>query len=297
MTVHGYVRFVHPGLPGENSWCSSRAAAEAAARRRLTKLPPGYRLACHANPRLGAPHYHLVSPQGDPFYAHFFYSQPASAAGNKAVTHWQETLAQQGFIAAPQFVRGFRQGLRARGRRLSPAQFRDAFARACHYRPQEAGNPTRIAVWQGIAMLYRLGNQTSPHITLFDVLPAGATAVAVPTRPPFTQTGAAEAEASGHGWQYQKARQAYLRGLLQDPNQPRFVKGWVRQEMRRLQQLNRFRPKGKRRFRHLRGIPGFDVGHRLPGVHNPANFRLEHASTNRARPGISRRIGLFHKYR
>lgn len=294
MTVHGSVRFVHPGLPGENSWCSSRAAAEAAARRRLAQLPPGYRLARHANPRLGAPHYHLVSPQGNPFYAHFFYSQPVNAAGNKGVARWQEALAQQGFAATPQFVRGFRQGLRAQGRRLSPAQFRDAFARAHHYRPREAGNPARIAVWRGIAILYRPGNQTSPQVVLWDVLPAGATAVARPTRPPMSLP---EAETSSHGWPYQKARQVYLRGLLQDPNQPRFVKGWVRQELRRLQQLNRFRPANRRRASRLRGVPGFDVGHRLPGLHTPANFRLENAATNRARPGLARRVGVFPKYR
>jgi hypothetical protein len=294
MTVHGYVRFVHPGLPGENTWCGSRATAEAAARQRLAQLPSGYRLARHAHPRLGAPHYHLVSPRGNPFYAHFFYSRPVSAAGNRAVHYWQKTLAQQGFAATPQFVHGFQQGLQAQGRRLHPTQFQSAFACAHHYQPQEGGNPTRVAIWRGITMLYRPGSQTNPVITLLDVLPAGATAVARPIRSPIK---ASEAESSGHGWPYQKARQAYLRGLLQDPNQPRFVKGWVRQELRRLQQLNRHRQKGKRRASRVRGVPGFDVGHRLPGIHNAANFRLEHAATNRARPGIARRVGVFAKYR
>jgi hypothetical protein len=180
MTVHGCVRFVHPRLPGENSWCSSRAAAEAAARRRLSQLPPGYRLVSHANPRLGVPHYHLVGPQGDPFYAHFFYSPPLKTAADTAVRHWQQTLARQGFAATPHFVRGFQQGLRAQGRRLQPAQFRRAFARARHYRTEETGTPTRVAVWQGITILYRPGGSTNGRIALLDVLPAGATAVAIP---------------------------------------------------------------------------------------------------------------------
>lgn len=298
MRIQGCVRFVHPGLPGENNWCVSRRAAKTAVSHHLTRLPAGYRILHHVNPRMGTPHYHLVDRQGNPFYAHYFYSQRAGEVGEEtAVLRWQQALNQQGFRATPQFVRGWRQALRAKGLRVPPEEFHPLFANARHLRQTIPGYTTRIAVWRGIAILYQRGNQAESRICLLDVLPAGATAVAVPTRPPLARAGVREAESGGHGWQYQKARQEYLRRLLQDPNQPRFVKGWIVQELRRLEQLNRSRSKGKRRATRLRGVPGYDVGHRLPGVHRAANFRLEHASTNRARPGIARRVGVAHKYR
>jgi hypothetical protein len=144
----------------------------------------------------------------------------------------------------------------------------------------------------------------------------------------------ADTLAGGHGGKYQSERQHFLRQLLNDPNQPRFIRGWIQQELRRIQQaqlqkpgsprspsqreqrlrsmindaatpdharqwaqreLNRLKRGQKRpltakpRKLRLRGIPGFDVGHRIPGKHDRANFRVEHAATNRARPGIARR--------
>jgi hypothetical protein len=96
-----------------------------------------------------------------------------------------------------------------------------------------------------------------------------------------------------HDSRYRAARQQYLQGLLADPNQPRYVHGWIRHQLRRL---------ALGQARQVRGVPGLDVGHML-GKHNqhdPANFRLEHASTNRARPGlVLSRLGrrVFNKYR
>ncbi|MBI5668074.1 MAG: hypothetical protein HZC41_08700 [Chloroflexi bacterium] len=157
---------------------------------------------------------------------------------------------------------------------------------------------------------------------------------------------AALQETGGHGGRYQTERQLFLRKLLQDKSQPAFVRGWICQELKRLertikptappllavrqpgpreqrlrallarpglsadqrqwleQKLRRILrgkqaaskrgggPGGSRR--RLRGIPGFDVGHRQPGVHDHRRFRLENASTNRARPGIARRLGIKH---
>lgn len=106
-----------------------------------------------------------------------------------------------------------------------------------------------------------------------------------------------------HDSRYRSARQHYLRQLLFDLNQPKHVRGWIKQELNRLEQAERARQLGKKppggSSRNLRGVPGLDVGHKL-GLHNqhsPANFRLEDAKFNRARPGISRRLGLFNRYR
>lgn len=106
--------------------------------------------------------------------------------------------------------------------------------------------------------------------------------------------GEVDDEASGVS--YQTARQAFLRSLKDDLNQPNFVRGWIRQELNRLERVSQAhkqgrRPPGGSRYR-LYGVKGFDVGHRIPGLHDPANFRVEHATTNRARPGIARRAGI-----
>lgn len=102
--------------------------------------------------------------------------------------------------------------------------------------------------------------------------------------------------AGGHGGRYQAARQTFLRALLNDPTQPGYIRGWIRQELNRLKRVSQARKTGQRspggNKRRVRGVPGFDVGHQVPGLHDPANFRVEHASTNRARPGIARRIGI-----
>ena len=99
-----------------------------------------------------------------------------------------------------------------------------------------------------------------------------------------------------HGSDYQRARQKYLRSLADDPNQPGYVRGWVKQEVNRLDQVKLARSSGGQppggSPRALRGIPGLDVGHRIPGVELPSNFRLEDAFLNRGRPGRARRLGV-----
>lgn len=106
-----------------------------------------------------------------------------------------------------------------------------------------------------------------------------------------------------HGSDYQRARQQYLRTLAADPNQPRYVRGWATQEANRLARAASARSTGQRGpggdpYRY-KGVPGYDVGHKLGmhGQHAPANFRLEWARDNRARPGHARSLGVQHKWR
>jgi len=100
----------------------------------------------------------------------------------------------------------------------------------------------------------------------------------------------------GHGPRYQTARQQFLRSLIDDPQQPRYVHGWIKQELHRLEQVKTAREAGTQppggNQRRVRGIPGLDVGHRYPDIDLPESFRLEDAAMNRARPGIARRLGL-----
>lgn len=107
----------------------------------------------------------------------------------------------------------------------------------------------------------------------------------------------------GHGSEYQRARQQYLRTLAADTGQPRHVRGWATQEANRLDRIAAARIAGRRApggdpYRY-KGIPGYDVGHK-PGFHlvdKPSSFRLEWARDNRARPGYARRLGVQHKWR
>lgn len=105
----------------------------------------------------------------------------------------------------------------------------------------------------------------------------------------------------GHGYKYQKARQEYLRSLVDDPLQPRHVRGWIKQELNRIEAVKRaeaagLQPPG-RASSHIKGIPGLDVGHRYPGLDFLENFRLEDVWVNRHRPTIAKRLGIFHLFR
>ena len=95
----------------------------------------------------------------------------------------------------------------------------------------------------------------------------------------------------GHGWDYQRQRQIFLRKLLNDPNQPQYVRGWIQQELNRLR-------RGSGVSRLLKGVPGKDVGHGLgkAGQHDHRHFRLEDPRSNRARPAVARRLKLARKY-
>lgn len=104
-----------------------------------------------------------------------------------------------------------------------------------------------------------------------------------------------------HGYTYQKHQQQYLRSLVDDPNQPGYVRGWVRQELNRIDQVQKAKAAGcqppGRTSKRIKGIPGLDVGHRFPGLDLIENFRLEEASMNRRRYFVAKRLGISDKYR
>jgi chromosome segregation ATPase len=100
----------------------------------------------------------------------------------------------------------------------------------------------------------------------------------------------------GHKEKYRKARDEWLRTrVLTDPNQPRFVRGWIKNELRRSAEIRRARVEGREvsgSVDYIRTPPGYHVGHRYPDLDIPDNFRLELISMNCARPGIARRLGV-----
>lgn len=108
---------------------------------------------------------------------------------------------------------------------------------------------------------------------------------------------------------YDRERQKFLRGLINNPDQPRFVRGWAQQEINRLQAIKRAKAGGQKGpqgqvgpggdRKRLRTVPGLDVGHiddiRLrPRQHDAAGFRLENTAINKGRPS---RVKRFRKIR
>jgi len=109
-----------------------------------------------------------------------------------------------------------------------------------------------------------------------------------------------QAGSEGHGTLYNKSRQTFLRSLVDNPDQPHYVRGWLRQELNRMDRIANARrlgsnPPGGNPYR-LRGVPGLDVGHIIAGWDHPSNFRLELTSMNRARPSIAKRLKLSPEY-
>jgi hypothetical protein len=108
---------------------------------------------------------------------------------------------------------------------------------------------------------------------------------------------------------YDREKQKFLRNLINDPDQPRHVRGWARQELNRLEAIRRARASGttgpqgqvgpggdKRRLR----VPiGYNVGHiddirKTPRQHAASRFRLEDVTLNKGRP---KRMSRFKQMR
>ncbi len=73
-----------------------------------------------------------------------------------------------------------------------------------------------------------------------------------------------------HAYPYQKARKEFMNNSLTDPKVGKDIKGWIKQEKNRV---------GKSGY--WRSPPGFDVGHKQPGIDKAKNFQWENSSMNR----------------
>lgn len=81
-----------------------------------------------------------------------------------------------------------------------------------------------------------------------------------------------------HAYPYQKARKEFMLDSLSDPGIAKHIRGWMQQE------YNRY---GKSGYWH--SPPGYDVGHKVPGIDQASNFRWEEAGMNRSRGGKFKR--------
>ena len=120
-----------------------------------------------------------------------------------------------------------------------------------------------------------------------------------------------------HGYKYQKERRKFLMSLANDPKQPKYIKGWIKQEERKIWNNKKFKKasdvikqlakenaekntniKGRENrvkvnlSQYMRSPPTSDVGHRKAGNDEASNFRLELRSMNRLRSHIARKLGL-----
>jgi hypothetical protein len=98
----------------------------------------------------------------------------------------------------------------------------------------------------------------------------------------------------GHKSIYRKARRQFLLSLLDDPKAPKYVRGWIKQELNRISPYSH--NKRKRNGINMRGIPGFDVGHKYPQIDLSSTFRLEYITMNRSKPHKAKRRGLPPSY-
>ena len=103
-----------------------------------------------------------------------------------------------------------------------------------------------------------------------------------------------------HRSSYRTAKQKMLVSCLDDPFCPKDIKGWIRNEQRRVQR-NREAYREGRPVRHrnssMRMPNGLDAGHRIPEIDTPANLRFEPSSINRTRYHRARRLGLDDRFR
>lgn len=116
----------------------------------------------------------------------------------------------------------------------------------------------------------------------------------------------------GHKYKYRQERQIFLRSLADDPKAPKHVREWIKQEQKRIWNIQKLKATKKlkeavqnakkseqtlRKSDEIKGVPGYDVGHRFPQVDLASTFRLEIAADNRGRPGRAKRLGLSESHR
>jgi len=112
----------------------------------------------------------------------------------------------------------------------------------------------------------------------------------------------------GHRYQYIKAKQEMLLRALDDPMVGRDIKGWIRNELRRIQNLERVRADpdlmrhviedgGHIHNLNIRMPIGYDAGHRNHSIDHWSNLRFEDIWLNRSRYHRAVRLGVQDRIR
>jgi len=99
---------------------------------------------------------------------------------------------------------------------------------------------------------------------------------------------------------YERAKQEMLRQALDNPLIGRDIKGWIRNELRRMRlgQADSIRMPGISGTEGRNSIvPSFDAGHRIHDVHHWSNLRFEDVWLNRSRYHRATRLGIQDRVR
>jgi hypothetical protein len=110
---------------------------------------------------------------------------PRGQAGRFPARHLPTRLRQQGFLVTRHFLDRLIERAQAQGIRFNPRTFAQDFRAAPHFRQTRPGYNTRIAVIQGLPVLYRMSGPRGLNPLLVGLLPQGALPPAVPTSAPL----------------------------------------------------------------------------------------------------------------
>ncbi len=124
-------------------------------------------------------------------------SAPRGQAGRFPVRRLPAHLRRQGFLVTRHFLDRLLERAQAQGIRFNPRSFGDEFRRAQHFRQTRPGYNTRIALMQGLPVLYRMSGWRGLHPVLVGLLPQGTLPPAQPVRPPHLREADFERELVG----------------------------------------------------------------------------------------------------
>jgi len=136
---------------------------------------------------------------------------PRGQAGRFPARRLPAHLRRQGFLVTRHFLDRLVERAQAQGIRFNPRTFAQDFRAARHFRQTRPGYNTRIAMIQGLPVLYRMSGPRGLNPLLVGLLPQGALPPAVPTTAPllreseFEQQLEAGAEHIFGWWRRRKA--------------------------------------------------------------------------------------------
>jgi hypothetical protein len=87
------------------------------------------------------------------------------------------------------------------------------------------------------------------------------------------------AQSKKHGSQFRKDSAIYKGNAINDPKQPSYIRGWLKQEQNQ-------RGNDPRKWRNPKG---YDVGHNPVNPKDPTKYRFETTHDNRSRGGKFKR--------
>ena len=115
-------------------------------------------------------------------------------AGRSPARGLQSHLRRQGFLVTRHFLDRWLERAQLQGIRFNPRTFGADFRQSPHFRQTRPGYRTRIALMQGLPVLYRMGGPRGKNPVLVGLLPHGALPPVAPISSPRVFEAEPEAE-------------------------------------------------------------------------------------------------------